>query len=50
MNGITSIFSDVNEGYSTNGAPEVGGAFAAANSGILNTPAPGLGIDTTLDL
>ncbi len=52
MNGLnlTSKFDDVNAGYSTIGAPEVGGAFAAANSGTLNAPTIGLDNNATLDL
>ncbi len=50
MNGITSIFSDVNQGYSTIGAPAVGGAFAAANSGTLNAPTIGYDNNATLEL
>lgn len=50
MNGITSVFSDVNQGFSTMSAPELGGAFAAANSGTLNAPTMGLDNNATLDM
>ena len=50
MNNITSIFSDVNSGFSTMGAPEVGGAFAAANSGTLNAPTIGIDLNNTLEI
>mgnify|MGYP003672058370 CR=1 FL=1 len=50
MNGITSIFSDVNKGFSTMGAPELGGAFAHANSGALNTPVLGYDNNATLEI
>lgn len=50
MNNLTVAFSDVNAGYSTISAPELGGAFAAANTGTLNAPTIGLENNASLDL
>ena len=51
MNGInlTSKFDDVNAGYSTMSAPELGGAFAGANSASITMASPALDNTNTFD-